>query len=46
MKDPVCGMEVGESSKFKSSYKGKRYAFCSANCKQNFDKKPDGYAKG
>ena len=39
-------MEVGESSKFKSSYQGKRYAFCSANCKQNFDKKPDGYAKG
>ena len=39
-------MDVNESSKFKSSYKGKTYAFCSANCKQNFDKKPENYAKG
>ncbi len=45
MKDPVCGMEVRENLGFKSSYKGKTYAFCSANCKQNFDKKPESYAK-
>ena len=38
-------MEVNENSKFKSSYKGKAYVFCSANCKQNFDKKPENYAK-
>ena len=38
-------MEVEESSKFRSSYKDKIYVFCSANCKQNFDKKPDSYAK-
>ena len=46
MRDPICGMEVGENSKLKSSYKGKTYVFCSANCKQNFDKKPEKYAKG
>ncbi len=46
MKDPVCGMDVGEDSKFKSSYKGKTYVFCSVNCKQNFDKQPESYVKG
>lgn len=46
MKDPICGMGVDENSKFKSSYKGKAYYFCSASCKQNFDRKPDKYAKG
>jgi YHS domain-containing protein len=46
MKDVVCGMDVDESSKFKSSYKGKTYHFCSAACKQNFDKKPETYTKG
>lgn len=46
MKDPVCNMEVSDSSKLKSSYKGKTYAFCSPSCKQKFDKKPDTYIKG
>ena len=46
MKDPVCQMDVNESSKFKSNYKGKTFYFCSASCKQNFDKKPENYAKG
>ncbi len=45
MKDPVCNMEVDESSKFKSSHKGRTYAFCSASCKQSFDKSPDSYVK-
>ena len=45
MKDPVCKMDVEENSRFRSNYKGKTYVFCSANCKQNFDKKPDSYAK-
>ncbi|MDE1871138.1 MAG: YHS domain-containing protein [Candidatus Micrarchaeota archaeon] len=46
MKDLICGMEVNESSKFKSSYKGKQYAFCSSKCKETFDRTPDKYAKG
>lgn len=45
MKDPVCGMDVSENSKFKSIYKGKTHNFCSANCKQSFDKKPENYVK-
>ncbi len=45
MKDPICGMEVDEKSKFRSSYKNKTYVFCSANCKQNFDKDPGSHAK-
>ena len=36
-------MDVEETSKFRSSYKGKTYVFCSADCKQNFDKKPESY---
>ena len=34
MKDPVCGMEIGEGISFKSSYKDKTYYFCSLPCKQ------------
>lgn len=46
MKDPVCLMEVDEKAKFKSNYKGRVFYFCSAACKQSFDKKPENYAKG
>ncbi|MDE1828162.1 MAG: YHS domain-containing protein [Candidatus Micrarchaeota archaeon] len=45
MRDLVCGMEVSESSKFASSYKGRKYYFCSGKCKEAFDKSPDKYAK-
>ncbi len=45
MKDPICKMEVDESSKFRSSYAGKTYVFCSKNCKDKFDDKPENYAK-
>lgn len=45
MKDPVCSMEVDEKAAYRSSYKGKTYAFCSASCKQNFDRNPDRYVK-
>lgn len=45
MKDPVCKMEVGNSSQFKSNHKGKEYHFCSVACKEKFDKEPDKYAE-
>ena len=45
MKDPVCKMEVNEKSQFKSSYNGRVYFFCSAACKQSFDKNPAAYVK-
>ncbi|MGC8651937.1 MAG: YHS domain-containing protein [Candidatus Micrarchaeia archaeon] len=43
MKDLVCQMEVDKNSKFKSNYKGKTFYFCSASCKQKFDKEPETY---
>ncbi|MDT7903040.1 MAG: YHS domain-containing protein [Caldivirga sp.] len=44
--DPVCGMEVGEDTAFKTLYKGKVYYFCSRQCKEAFDKDPERYLKG
>ncbi|MGC8558215.1 MAG: YHS domain-containing protein [Nitrososphaeria archaeon] len=43
--DPVCGMEVDESSPYKSLFRGKVYYFCSSNCKTAFDRDPEGYLK-
>ncbi|MBV9574757.1 MAG: YHS domain-containing protein [Acidobacteriales bacterium] len=46
-KDPVCNMEVKESeSKFKSQHGGKTYSFCSEECKETFEEKPEQYAAG
>lgn len=45
-KDPICGMTVDEkTAKFKSTYEGKTYYFCSNACKAEFDKNPKRYAK-
>jgi YHS domain-containing protein len=44
-KDIVCGMEVDEKKALKSSYNGKTYYFCSAVCKQTFDKNPKKFVK-
>lgn len=39
--DPICKMKVEESkAKFTSDYLGKKYYFCSAGCKANFDRDP------
>ncbi len=44
-KDPICGMSVDLSTtKFKSTYQGKVYGFCSAGCKLTFDENPAQYA--
>jgi YHS domain-containing protein len=43
-KDPICGMMVDErNAKFKSEHEGLMFYFCSANCKQTFDKDPHKY---
>ena len=45
--DPVCGMEVDPAAtKFKSTSAGKDFAFCSATCKEKFDKNPTPYLMG
>ena len=44
-KDPVCGMQVVETSApATSEYKGKTYYFCSPSCKTVFEKNPERYA--
>jgi YHS domain-containing protein len=44
MKDPVCGMMVDETkTQFKSTHDGREFYFCSASCKQTFDKEPHKY---
>lgn len=43
-KDPVCGMDVEESTAAgKSEYQGKTYYFCSSGCKRSFDQNPEKY---
>jgi Cu+-exporting ATPase len=43
-KDPVCGMDVDESTAAgKSEYKGQTYYFCSPGCKRSFDQDPEKY---
>lgn len=54
-KDAVCKMEVSHShtpwayddknAKYKSTYKGEAYYFCSAECKSQFDKNPMKYIR-
>ncbi len=42
--DPVCKMNVSESqAKYTSSLNDKKYYFCSAACKAEFDKNPTKY---
>ncbi len=43
MKDVVCGMDVVEDSKFKSTHHHEKYFFCSESCKIKFDASPDTY---
>lgn len=40
--DPVCGMVLDEEQAvFCTNYKGKRYCFCSDECKQEFEEDPE-----
>lgn len=42
-KDPVCGMEVDESTELKTEYKDKTYCFCAPGCKAAFEENPEKY---
>jgi Cu+-exporting ATPase len=45
--DPVCGMSVdSEHAEYRSFQKGETYYFCSAGCKETFDKDPGKYIGG
>lgn len=39
-KDVMCGMKVKENTEFVSEFQGKKFYFCSGECKENFDKNP------
>ncbi len=42
--DPVCGMRVDpDHAEYRSFQKGETYYFCSAGCKETFDKDPGKY---
>lgn len=40
MKDPVCGMDVGEKGE-SLTHDGKEYRFCCASCRWAFEKNPE-----
>ncbi len=45
--DPVCGMTVEKSTaEYRSFHDGNAYYFCSAGCKQAFDREPAKYIAG
>jgi YHS domain-containing protein len=42
--DPVCGMKVDEkSAQFQTQFAGKRYYFCSEECRKEFEADPGEY---
>jgi len=45
-KDPICNMEVDEeTAEFKSQYGSQTYYFCSEECKDQFERRPEQYAR-
>jgi Cu+-exporting ATPase len=43
-RDPVCGMRVDETeSEFQTQFAGKKYFFCSEECRKEFENQPDEY---
>jgi YHS domain-containing protein len=46
MKDPVCGMKVDENrGEFQTQFAGKKYFFCSDECRKEFEAEPDAYVE-
>ncbi len=42
--DPVCGMEVKEDdAKANTQFAGKKYYFCSEDCRTKFEDHPEEY---
>lgn len=45
--DPVCKMVLDEGkAPFSTGYKGEKYYFCGAGCKERFERQPDEYLDG
>jgi Cu+-exporting ATPase len=44
--DPVCGAVLNErTARFRMSYDGETYYFCSVKCKKKFKRNPRKFAK-
>ena len=44
--DPVCGMKVDEKeSGIHSQFAGRKYSFCSEDCRQEFEAEPEEYVE-
>jgi YHS domain-containing protein len=42
--DPVCGASVDEkNTEFQSQFAGKKYSFCSEECRKEFEDRPLDY---
>ena len=45
-KDPVCGIKVDDSrAEFQTQFAGKKYFFCSDECRKEFEAEPDAYVE-
>lgn len=44
-KDTVCGMDVGDDTKFTTLHGGRKMYFCSHDCQTKFIKNPDEFMK-
>ena len=45
MTDPECGMNADSKTAPTSTHDGMNYAFCSADCKAQFDQNPEKYIR-
>jgi P-type Cu+ transporter len=44
--DPVCGMKVSENdAQFQSQFAGRKYYFCSEECRKEFEADPGEYVE-
>ena len=44
--DPVCGMKVDENNApAQTQFAGKKYSFCSEECRKKFEQNPEEYAQ-
>lgn len=44
--DPVCGMRVNEeATEFHTMFAGRKYYFCSAECREEFEDQPADYVE-
>ena len=42
--DPVCGMRIDEQeSEFQTQFAGRKYFFCSEDCRKEFENEPEEY---